>query len=516
MIGLESPKRLVALGFAFERFGLIGGAIASGAIRHGDRTALIDDRGALSYSQLNERTNSLANRWRAEGLKPGEGVAILARNHRGFLEAVFAAAKCGAKIVLLNTSFGGPQIQDVVRREGTHLLAYDDEFSGLISALEMPRGKWRTWAQQPDEDTLEVLIARASPEPPPKPGRAPRIVILTSGTTGAPKGAPRDEPRSLALFGGFLSKVPLRGGQVTELCLPIFHALGLAHAILAIALGSTLVLRRHFDPAETLASLERNQASALVVVPVMLQRILDVVDERRSKPREHLHDLRVLFVGGSQLGAGLCKRGMVSFGPIIYNMYGSTEVAIATIATPADLIAEPGCVGHVVRGSIVEVLDEDDEEVTPGTTGRIFVANAIQFEGYTGGGGKERVRGLMASGDVGHFDAEGRLFIDGRDDEMIVSGGENVFPGEVEELLASHPSIAEVAVIGVDDEQFGQRLKAFVVTRSGAELSDAEVKNYVSEHLARFKAPREVVFLDELPRGPTGKVIKRLLDDRGQ
>jgi len=222
-------------------------------------------------------------------------------------------------------------------------------------------------------------------------------------------------------------------------------------------------------------------------------------------------ELRIIFVSGSALGPELAKRTMKRFGPVVYNLYGSTEIAYATIATPEDLEDEPGTVGKIVRGAVVKILDEDGDEVSSGDTGRIFVGNAIQFEGYTGGETKEQLKGLMSSGDVGHFDEQGRLFIDGRDDEMIVSGGENVFPAEVEELLAGHEAIEEAAAIGVEDERFGQRLKAFVVLRKGAELTEDEVKGYVRDNLARYKSPREVVFVDELPRNPTGKVLKREL-----
>jgi fatty-acyl-CoA synthase len=251
----------------------------------------------------------------------------------------------------------------------------------------------------------------------------------------------------------------------------------------------------------------------MVMVPVMLSRFLDLGEEK-IKERD-LSSLRIVFVSGSALGADLAQRSMKALGPVIYNLYGSTEIAYATIATPEDLEAEPGSVGKVVRGSVVKLLDEDGNEVPPGESGRIFVGNISQFEGYTGGGNKELVEGLMASGDVGHFDSEGRLYVDGRDDEMIVSGGENVFPAEVEELLGSHEDIQEAAAIGVDDEKFGQRLKAFVVLRDGAKLTEDEVKGYVKENLANYKVPREVVFLDELPRNPTGKVLKRELEEGG-
>jgi fatty-acyl-CoA synthase len=296
---------------------------------------------------------------------------------------------------------------------------------------------------------------------------------------------------------------------VTELCVPMFHALGFMQAMIGIGLGSTLVVRRRFDPEETLESLEEHRATAMVMVPVMLQRTVDLGEEA-VKSRD-LSALRIIFLSGSALGADLAQRAMKAFGPVVYNLYGSTEVSYATIATPEDLRRDPATVGKVVRGSVVKTLDDDGNEVPAGDSGRIFVGNISQFEGYTGGGTKDEVGGLLASGDVGHFDEEGYLYVDGRDDEMIVSGGENVFPAEVEELLGSHESIEEAAAVGVDDEKFGQRLKAFVVLRDEADLGEDDVKGYVKENLANYKVPREVVFVDSLPRNPTGKVIKREL-----
>jgi fatty-acyl-CoA synthase len=498
---------------AFERFGMLGGAICAGAIRHGDRVALIDERGELTYRELHERSNAIANVWRKEGLQAGEGVAVLVRNHRGFLEAVFAGAKCGARIILLNTSFAGPQIREVATREETDLLVYDDEFAKMLEGVEPDRGRYRAWADEPGEDTLDALIERGSTKTPPKPKEGPRFTILTSGTTGTPKGAPRSEPKSLGLLGGLLSKVPFRAREVTELAVPMFHALGFAQAMVALGLGSTLVVRRKFDPEQTLDSMAAHKATALVVVPVMLARMVQLGEEKINQ--RDLSALKIVFISGSALGADLATKALEAFGPVIYNLYGSTEIAYATIATPEDLEADPSTVGKVVRGSVVKLYDDDGKhEIEPGETGRIFVGNLSQFEGYTGGGNKDMVNGLMASGDVGHFDDDGRLFIDGRDDEMIVSGGENVFPAEVEECLTSHESVQEAAAIGVQDEKFGQRLKAFVVLCDGAKLSEDELKAHVKDNLANYKVPREVVFLDELPRNQTGKVLKRDLEER--
>jgi acyl-CoA synthetase (AMP-forming)/AMP-acid ligase II len=280
-----------------------------------------------------------------------------------------------------------------------------------------------------------------------------------------------------------------------------------------MGLGSTLVLRRKFDPEDTLSAVAQHECTALIVVPVMLQRILELPAETIEK--YDLSALRVVAASGSALPGEMAIKLMDRFGDVLYNLYGSTEVAWATIATPQDLRAAPGTAGRPPRGTVVKLLDEQGNEVAPGETGRIFVGNEMAFEGYTGGGGKQNVGGLLSSGDVGHFDAAGRLFIDGRDDEMIVSGGENVFPREVEDLLHDHESIDEVAVIGVEDEQFGQRLKAFVVRCRGSSVGDDELKDYVRANLARYKVPREIVFLDELPRNATGKVLKRELAERG-
>ena len=502
-------QRLVSVVTALRRYGLLGAATTIAAARDPDGLALVDERGELSFGELDRRTNALANEWRRRGVGPGAHVAILARNHRGLLEAVYGAAKSGASVVPLNTGFGRAQLADMVGREHIDLLVHDDEFSALVADVHPRLGRIRAWADAPGPDSLDALIECGDPAPPPPSGGRPKIVILTSGTTGTPKGAARSEPFSLVPLGGLLGKVPFRGREVTECCVPLFHSLGFSHAMFAMVLGSTLVLRREFDPQKALSSVATHRASAMIVVPIMLRRILDLGPDALANA--DLSALRIVFVGGSQLGMALATRAREALGPVVYNMYGSTEVAYATIATPADLSAEPGCVGSVVLGSIVKVFVDEHHEADPGTPGRIFVGNGLAFEGYTGGGTKETIGGLMATGDVGHFDSAGRLFIDGRDDEMIVSGGENVFPGEVEEALAHHPDIVEVAVVGVDDAEFGQRLRSYVVVRPGASLSVHDVQEFVRNRLARFKIPRDVVFVDALPRNAGGKILKRQL-----
>ncbi|MFZ0834719.1 MAG: AMP-binding protein [Mycobacterium sp.] len=503
-------RRLGAMARAMRDYGPVGAVVTVAAIRHGQRTALIDERGAVRFCDLDARSNAVANAWRHQGLRAGDTVAILARNHRGLLDALFAAAKSGARIVLLNTDFGASQIRDVLGSEGADLLVHDAEYADAVIELELRLGCVQAWTDQPHNRSLDALIYGGDSAPPPAPAGRATIVILTSGTTGTPKGAPRSEPRSLMPAGGLLSRAPFRAREVTECCVPLFHALGFGHVMLGLLLGSTLVVRRRFDPQATLNSLAVNHAAAMIAVPIMLRRMVDL-DPRGWAGRD-LSGLRIIFVAGSQLGATLCTRVTNAFGPVVYNMYGSTEVAYATIATPGDLAAEPGCVGRVVPGTMVKVYDDAGQECPLGASGRIFVANDIQFDGYTGGGSKKSIDGMMASGDVGHFDSAGRLFIDGRDDDMIVSGAENVFPAEVEEALAAHPQILEAAVIGVPDDEYGQRLQGFVALRPGATLTDTDVKDYVRQRLAGFKVPRDVTFVEALPRNSTGKVLKRLLD----
>ncbi len=356
---------------------------------------------------------------------------------------------------------------------------------------------------------LEELIASEDDSPLTPPAEKGSVVILTSGTTGTPKGATRKQPDSMEPLAALFSKIPLRARETTVIAAPMFHSWGFGHFTLALPLASTLVLRRKFDPEDTLRAVAHHRATALAVVPVMLQRILELGPETIGK--YDLSSLKVIALSGSALPGELASKAMDALGDVLYNLYGSTEVAWATIATPEDLRAAPGTAGRPPMGTIVKLLDSEGREAAPGEGGRIFVANEMVFEGYTGGGNKEIVGGLMSTGDVGRFDASGRLFVDGRDDEMIVSGGENVFPREVEDLLADHEQIEEAAVVGVSDEQFGQRLKAFVVPREGTQLDEEAVKAYVKANLARYKVPRDVVFLEQLPRNATGKVLKREL-----
>ncbi|MFL5826561.1 MAG: AMP-binding protein [Thermoleophilaceae bacterium] len=514
---LHRPDQLARALATLRRWGPTPAAgYKTAALLYPDEDAVIDELGHLSFREIHERSNALANALADQGINEGDNVGLMMRNHRYFVEAVVALSKLGANALLLNTAFAGPQLTDVVQREKPVALIFDQEFYGLLEDAGRRRKRFVAWEDEPDEvkdPTVESLIQEGDTSDLIPPEDKGRVVILTSGTTGTPKGASRKQPETVDPAAALLSKIPLKSREKWLIAAPLFHSWGFAHFTLGMLLSATLVLQRRFDPEQTLAGIAQHQAVSAPMVPVMVQRIMELPEETRRK--YDTSSLRAVPLSGSALPGELAEKFMEEFGDIIYNLYGSTEVAWATIATPADLHAAPGTAGRAPRGTIVRIYDEQGRELPAGETGRIFVGNEMLFEGYTGGGGKDVIDGLMATGDVGHLDDSGRLFVEGRDDEMIVSGGENVFPAEVEDLLAKHDKIAEAAVIGVDDEKFGQRLKAFVVTRGSASISEDEVKSYVKSNLARYKVPREIEFLDELPRNATGKVLKRELKDDG-
>ena len=518
-VGILRPMRPDKLARVAERYIRWGAAPALGsaanAITHPDDSAIIDEAGSLTWLETHHRSNALARALRDEGIGLGDGVAIVCRNHRYFIEATMACSKLGAVALYLNTAFAGPQLVDVMEREQPGALIYDQEFSELLSGVKQGMRRYVAWEDEVDEvgeTTVEQLISGAHSEDLEAPAEHGRYIILTSGTTGTPKGAQRSQPEGLGALAALLSKIPRRSGETAMIAAPLFHSWGFLHFILSLPTAATMVLRARFDPEDTLRAVAEHRARVLAVVPVMMQRILALPEE--VKRRYDLSSLEVTAASGSSLPGELATKWMDEFGDNLYNLYGSTEVAWATVATPDDMRAAPGTAGRPPRGTVIRIVDEEGRDLPPGETGRIFIGNQLAFEGYTGGGDKEHLGDLLSSGDVGHFDQEGRLFIDGRDDEMIVSGGENVFPREVEDLLADHDAVEEAAAIGVEDDEFGQRLRAFVVKQEGKETSEDDLKAYVKQNLARYKVPREIVFVDELPRNATGKVLKRELAER--
>jgi len=513
MITPDRPDRLLGIVQAIRKWGNTPAAgYAAAAARYPDEDAIVDELGRLSFAQVEERTNRLANAFSDAGILEGDQVGLMCRNHRGFIEATVALSKVGCTVLYLNTAFAGPQLEEVVKREKPKAIIYDEEFTELLADAGKRRKRFIAWhdSEKTDDPTLDQLIEDGDPAEPVPPENEYRAVILTSGTTGTPKGASRSQPTSILPAAAMLDRIPLKARQKVLIAAPLFHSWGFTHFTFGLLLSSTIVLQRKFDPEQTLAGIAQHKAQVCPMVPVMVQRIMELPEETRRK--YDTSSLTSVPLSGSALPGELAIKFMDEFGDVLQNLYGSTEVAWAAIATAQDLRAAPGTAGKPPIGTIVRIYDENGHQVPQGEAGRIFVGNEMLFEGYTGGGTKDVIDGLMSTGDMGYLDDEGRLFVTGRDDEMIVSGGENVFPREVEDLIAKMSGVKEAAVIGVDDEKFGQRLKAYVVTGSGGPSED-DIKNKVKSDLARYKVPREVEFLDELPRNATGKVLKRELEE---
>ena len=510
------PDRAWALGRALRHWGsTLAGGFAANAARNPDRPAVVDERGELTYGELHRRTNAQANALRERDIGASSKVGLLCRNHAGFIEATAALAKLGADTVSLNTGFAAPQLRDVLERERVVAVVHDEEFTALVDGAAPDMVGFVAWHDGPsDRPTLDELADAGDPGDPPRPTRPGRTIILTSGTTGTPRGAPREQRSGIAPGLALLSVLPMRFGDVSVIAAPLFHSWGFGHLALGLVLGSTAVLRRHFDPVDVLAAVGAHRAQGLVAVPVMLRRILAVPESVRAQ--YDTTSLRYVAVSGSALPGRLAPDFMDAFGDVLFNLYGSTEVAYGTLAGPDDLRSAPNTAGRTLRGTTIEIRDQRDEPVPTGERGRISVSNPMLFRGYTDGGTRPVTRGLMSTGDVGYLDEGGRLFVEGREDDMIVSGGENVFPEEVENLLLEHAGVADAAVVGVPDSEFGQRLATYVVLAPGVSLTADDLRAYVRDHLARHKVPRDVVLVDELPRNPTGKVVRRLLSGSGQ
>jgi acyl-CoA synthetase (AMP-forming)/AMP-acid ligase II len=509
------PDRLVRMGLAFHHWGVsVAAAFAVNAIAREDQVALVDDHGSLTYGEVDRRTNALANELARLGVGEHDRVGILCRNGSTFVEAMVAAAKLGADVLPLNTSFAAGELKAVIAREKPPVLVHDASLADMIREARLGSSVHRIVAHSERKprsgSTYEELIAQGRSEPPSSPSEEGRTVILTSGTTGTPKGARLARPGGLEPLAQLLKAVPIHAGSAYLIPAPLFHAHGYGQLVLAGSLGCTVVLPRRFDAEVTLALIEKHRIESLAAVPVMLKRILDLPAETRR--RYDTSSLRAVVCSGSSLDPRLARSFMDEFGPVIYNLYGSTEMAWATIATPKDLLEAPGTVGRPPPHTRVQVLGEDGRPLPVGETGRIFVGHEMLFEGYTDGrAGRERIEGMLTAGDLGHVDAEGRLFVDAREDDMIIAGGENVFPSEIEEVLCNHPDIAEVAVVGAEDPDFGQRPVAFVVPNAGSSLEAGDVDRFAREKLARFKVPRDVVVMEELPRNALGKVLRREL-----
>jgi acyl-CoA synthetase (AMP-forming)/AMP-acid ligase II len=447
------------------------------------------------------------------GIQGGQHVATLLRNGREMIELALGTQKVGIVATPLNTWAKPKELKSTLESADPSLLVYDTKHGKQVH--EAAHEGITLVHVGEDADALdgsisfEQMIEGQSYLPPPPFTRnrgSAKVVIHTSGTTGTPKGAQRDSSSAgLGTFAHLLERVPYRRDDIVFCPAPLFHSFGLATFTFALALGSTLVLPEKFDPEDSLKWIEEHRATAASFIPVMIKRIVSLDDE--VKKRYDLSSLRIVMASGSAMSPELRKAATNVFGDVLYDLYGSTEIGWATIATPKDMKQKPKTVGRPVEGIEIAVFSDEGERLGPGDVGELFIKSEILFEGYTSGESKDEREGDMSIGDVGYLDEDGHLFIEGRADDMVVVGGENVYPIEIEATIEAIDGVKEAAVLGVKDEEYGEVLAAFVV---GSPSSD-EIQSACKEQLASYKVPRRIEKLDELPRTSTGKVLKREL-----
>ncbi len=516
MIAPMRPDKYVRQGLVMRRHGVnpLSG-LGLSAVRSPHGLALVDELGQLTWRELDARVDALAVGLAAEGAGPEVAVAIMCRNHRGLVETLAACSRVGADALLLNTGFSAVQLADVMAREGAGVIVYDEEFAALVGPTRdrLPDLKeflgWQDLLGSPSQSQgpigIATLIDSRRGQRPPAPGRAGRVVLLTSGTTGTPKGARRSADGGAGALAAMFDRIPWRAGEPVVVAAPAFHAFGFGQVAIAFTLACPVILRRKFDPAATMRLVDEHRATGLAVVPVMIERIVDLAAADRVDLGGR--SLRFVTASGSRMRSDAVLTFMDRYGEVIYNSYNATEAGLITTAVPADLRAAPTTAGRPVVGTEIRILDDEGGNVAPGDIGRIAVTSGVLFEGYTSGDTKQFLDDYMMTGDLGRLDGLGRLYVVGRDDDMIVSGGENVYPSEVERTLLGHPDVRDCAVIGVDDVQFGQRLAAFVVPVDGVEPDGDVLRDFVRSQLASFKVPRELVLLAELPRNASGKIV---------
>ena len=515
LLRAQNPVRLVKAGRKLASWGPgFPSAVGAAAARKPDQIAIIDDAGQLTWRETSEAVNRVTQALKDKGFVPGDPVAVLCRNHRYMVMAMVGISQMGGRMLLLNTMASAGQLSELAKREGAKMIILDQEF--LPVAKDLDQDKLVIAWEDDDKHGLPTLmdlqkgVSAADHDKPEKPGG---IVIFTSGTTGLPKGAKRKEPENLEPLLTFFGSIPYEGNSTVVVAAPLFHSWGLLNFGFGLSTVPTFVLRRRFVPEQVIRDVAQYKAKVLVVVPLMMQRLVDA-DPEVIKAND-VSSLQITASSGSALAGELATHFMDTFTDSVYNFYGATETGWVTIAGPKDLRDAPGTAGRVPWHTVVKVLDEKGHEVPQGETGVIYVGNSMMFAGYTDGRTKDFREGLMHSGDLGYFDEEGRLFVAGRDDDMVISGGENVFPRELEDCLIEHPKVQDVVVTGIDDPQWGQCLAAYVVTREGETLTEQEIVDHAKQHVARFAVPRAVQFLDELPRNPAGKVMKRELPSFG-
>jgi fatty-acyl-CoA synthase len=528
VLGALSPRGMVA--FARQARGAKIGphlALMLHAKNKPEKIALVHGANRLTYGEFDGEINKLAHALLECGVEPGDRVAVMLPNCAEYIIAQNALPRIGAYAVQIGYRLKAKEIAYILQNAEPAALIYHVDYSdaidGALRAADLETERIVVGAP-PADDTLrgtrfeDALADHRGGEAPAvrRRGEAGGVIVYTSGTTGNPKGANRSwRQTGLEAVGDFIRRVDMNHDD-RHLCVcPLYHSAAPAFVGIIYSLGGTVVVMDHFDPEAVLAVIQNERITCMFMVPTMLRRLADLPMSVRA--RYDFSSLRWVMSGAAPLPTETARRFQEAFGRILWNFYGATETGLVTLAGPDDHTSRPGTIGRLLRGNQIRVLDDDGNELAPGEVGELWARNSMLVTGYhrdQAATDQSMRDGFFSVGDLARIDAEGYLYLASRKTDMVISGGVNIYPREIEDHLCSHPDVVEAAVIGVPNDEWGESLKAFVVVRTGAALTAEDVVTFCRASLADYKAPRQVEFLEELPHNPTGKVLKRELRGR--
>ena len=500
------------------------------ALHSPERPALVAGSLRLSYGELDARINRLAHGLHSLGIGPGDRVAMMLHNGPEWLELTAAYSYLRAIGVQVGYRLKPKEVAYLLENSGAKALIFHATFASTVEGALAEMGPIGPARQrciaiadsgQPRAafDSYDELLARGRADGPPsvRGQGGGGLMVYTSGTTGRSKGARRDFGQTgFEPVFDFMAQLPIRCDERHLVACPLYHAMAPAFVALTLAVGGCLVILDQFEPAEVLATLERERITSALMVPTMYRRLLELgLPELRKRD---LSSLRWLVSGAAPLPTTLADEIETAFGPILYNFYGATETGFVTLAKPGEHTARPGTIGRLLAGNEARLLDAEGREVPIGQVGELYIKNPMLVSGYHGNAEatqKAQRDGFFSVGDLARCDEDGYYFLADRKDDMVISGGVNVYPFEIEQRLHQHPAIAEAAVVGVPDPQWGESLAAFVVLRQAQEKPSIEaLQHFVTDELADYKRPRQILFVEALPRNPTGKILKKELKAR--
>ena len=500
-------------------------AVMFHAAAHPDKEAIVDEGEPgtvprrLTWGQLDASINRLAHALVARGAGAGSRVAVMLPNGSEYLIAQQALARLGATAVQIGYRLKAAEIGYILDNASPAATVVLADYLPAMRDARTATGKGgpmlAVGGSAPDAVAWETALAGESPDAPPRSrgGDGGGVIIYTSGTTGKPKGANRKWSHTgFDSVADLMVQVGMKANERHLVVCPLYHSAAPAFVAITAALGATCVLMPHFDPEGALAIIERERITSTLMVPTMLVRISNLSTATLAK--YDTSSLRWVMSGAAPLATDTARRFMERFGPILWNFYGSTETGIVTLAGPHDHVARPGTIGRRVRGNEITLLDDAGHPVPPGDVGELFARNTTLISGYHANDAATAAAqrdGFYTVGDLGRVDADGFYYLESRKHDMVISGGVNIYPREIEDALVTHPAILEAAVIGVPDPEWGETLRAFIVVRDGQHVTEQEIIDYCRRELADYKRPRQVTVLAELPRNPTGKILKREL-----